>query len=183
MRIVYWLVDKIVWGLIVSPFLSAWLKEQDWAGRVQSFATYLYDLMIEHIGQTYFPWAAGILLGFACGVIGHRLYIWIRKWLASDDKLFEDIERYASEVDFLLPLPNQLSAIGRSNLEALRAATQLLFDELKKRKVNTPSVDFENLDKELDVLRNYVAFLRGLLRGRDLKALRRKMKERLPDRN
>lgn len=165
-----WVMDKVVWALLVVPALSALLKDKEVIPWISTSLDWVYRQAIDLLGEPAFPWVAGTLLGIAIGVLSHRFLIWTARRKTEDR--FGKLSSLS--VDVLFHLNNSRGLSRDTDVSGLMAKVQRLFTALQNQRVATP-----NLPKgdPVPALTSYINYIRPFLEDRDIHVLRQRTKE------
>ena len=165
-----WVMDKVVWALLVVPALSALLKDKEVIPWISTSLDWVYRQAIDLLGEPAFPWVAGTLLGIAIGVLSHRFLIWKARRKTEDR--FGKFDSLS--VDVLLHLHNSRGLSRDTDVSGLMAKVQRLFTALQNQRVTTP-----NLPKgdPVPTLTSYINYIRPFIGDRDIHVLRQRAKE------
>jgi hypothetical protein len=169
-RVFLWVMDKIVWALLIVPALSAWLKDKEITPWISASVDWVYRHAVGFLGEPAFPWIAGTLLGIAIGVLSHRLLIWTAR-RATEDRFGK---LGSLSVDVLFHLHNSRGLSRDTDVSGLMAKVQRLFTALQNQRVTTP-----NLPKgdPVPTLTSYINYIRPFIEDRDIHVLRQRAKE------
>lgn len=165
-----WVMDKVVWALLLVPALSAWLKDKEITPWISASVDWVYRHAVGLLGKPAFPWIAGTLFGIAIGVLSHRFLIWKARRITEDR--FEKLDSLS--VDVVVHLYNSRGLSTDTDVSGLMAKVQRLFTALQNQRVTTP-----NLPKgdPVPTLTAYINYIRPFIEDRDIGVLRQRAKE------
>lgn len=165
-----WVMDKVVWALLLVPALSAWLKDKEITPWISTSVDWVYRHAVGLLGEPAFPWIAGTLFGIAIGVLSHRLLIWTTRRIAEDR--FGKLDSLS--VDVLFHLHNSRGLSGDIDVSGLMAKVQRLFTALQNQRVTTPNLP---RGEPVPTLKAYINYIRPFIEDRDIHVLRQRAEE------